>query len=92
MSCGSLTCGVGEALPEFELDALQLEEVYRALEAHGVELVEEPAGAGRGRRRRARGIEGTTDSLQLFLQEVGRYPLLTKLEEIRLAKRVERAT
>ena len=37
-------------------------------------------------------IEGTTDSLQLFLQEVGRYPLLTKLEEIQLAKRVEPAT
>jgi RNA polymerase primary sigma factor len=34
-------------------------------------------------------IEGTTDSLQLFLQEVGRYPLLTKVEEIQLAKRVE---
>ena len=34
--------------------------------------------------------EGTTDSLQLFLHEVGRYPLLTKVDEIRLAKRVER--
>ena len=41
-------------------------------------------------RRAPRRYEGTTDSLQLFLHEVGRYPLLTKSDEIRLAKRVER--
>src|SRR5439155_828167 len=34
-------------------------------------------------------IEGTTDSLERFLQEIGRYPLLTKVEEIQLSKRVE---
>ena len=32
----------------------------------------------------------TTDALQLFLNEVGRYPLLTADEEVELAKRVER--
>jgi RNA polymerase primary sigma factor len=32
----------------------------------------------------------TTDALQLFLNEAGRYPLLTPHEEIELAKRVER--
>jgi RNA polymerase primary sigma factor len=32
----------------------------------------------------------TTDALQLFLNEAGRYPLLTAAEEIELAKRVER--
>ena len=32
----------------------------------------------------------TTDALQLFLNEVGRYPLLTAHEEVELAKRVER--
>jgi RNA polymerase primary sigma factor len=32
----------------------------------------------------------TTDALQLFLNEAGRYPLLTPPEEIELAKRVER--
>src|SRR4051812_43692742 len=31
----------------------------------------------------------TTDALQLFLNEAGRYPLLTPAEEIELAKRVE---
>ncbi len=32
----------------------------------------------------------TTDALQLFLNEVGRYPLLTADEEVALAKRIER--
>ena len=32
----------------------------------------------------------TTDALQLFMNEVGRYPLLTKEQEVELAKRVER--
>jgi RNA polymerase primary sigma factor len=33
---------------------------------------------------------GTTESLQLFLNGIGRYPLLTASEEVALAKRVER--
>ena len=32
----------------------------------------------------------TTDALQLFLNEAGRYPLLTAEEEVELAKRIER--
>jgi RNA polymerase primary sigma factor len=32
----------------------------------------------------------TTDALQLFLNEIGRYPLLTAAEEVELAKLVER--
>src|SRR5205807_3382633 len=32
----------------------------------------------------------TTDALQLFLNEAGRYPLLTADEEVTLAKRIER--
>jgi RNA polymerase primary sigma factor len=34
--------------------------------------------------------ERTTDAMSLFLQEVRRHPLLTKAEEIDLAKRIER--
>jgi RNA polymerase primary sigma factor len=36
------------------------------------------------------GAAPATDSLQLFLNEIGRYPLLTAAEEVALAKRVER--
>jgi RNA polymerase primary sigma factor len=32
----------------------------------------------------------TTDALQLFLNEAGKYPLLTAAEEVELAKRIER--
>jgi RNA polymerase primary sigma factor len=35
-------------------------------------------------------VAATTDTLQLFLNEAGRYPLLTAAEEVELAKRVER--
>src|SRR3954467_2583735 len=91
LESGSLTTlEVTEQLSEIELDQVQLEEVYRECEAHGVELLE---GAPQAEPEKVVAprvvIEGTTDSLQLFLQEVGRYPLLTKLEEIQLAKRVE---
>ena len=56
------------------------------------------------RRLRSRGRRGltlyrngelaaaTTDALQLFLNEIRRYPLLTAAEEIELAKRIEAAT
>jgi RNA polymerase primary sigma factor len=32
----------------------------------------------------------TADALQLFLNEIGRYPLLTAVQEVELAKRIER--
>ena len=82
---------IADALLEHELDSHQMEDVFRLIEAEGIELVEaeqRPVGPTAAERRIA--YEGTTDSLQLFLHEVGRYPLLTKADEVRLAKRVER--
>src|SRR5205814_1629994 len=35
-------------------------------------------------------VETTTDALQLFLREAGRHPLLTAVQEVGLAKRIER--
>src|SRR4029079_9562011 len=73
---GSLTITeIAEALLEFEFDVQQMEDVYRLFEAEGVYVVEErklPQGPTAEQRRMA--YEGTTDSLQLFLHEVGRYP------------------
>ena len=80
-----------ERLAEHELEPEQMDEVRRAIEAEGIEIVDEldrPAEPTALEKRLA--YEGTTDSLQLFLHEVGRYPLLTKADEIRLAKRVEK--
>src|SRR6195952_5123179 len=88
---GSLSTGeIVEVLAELEIEVEQIEELYRELEAQGIEIIETPAAVEEKAAAPQRlVIEGTTDSLQLFLQEVGRYPLLTKVEEIQLAKRVE---
>ena len=88
---GTLTMlEVVEGLGELELEPTQLDEVRAELESHGVEVTETPPVDEKVTIAPPRlVIEGTTDSLQLFLQEVGRYPLLTKLDEIQLAKRVE---
>ena len=37
-------------------------------------------------------VQRTTDAMALFLQEVRRYPLLTREEEVDLAQRIERGT
>ena len=82
------TVEIGEVIAEHEVEVSNLEDFYRELEAQGIDIVEQVAPTEKISPQRLV-IEGTTDSLQLFLQEVGRYPLLTKVEEIQLAKRVE---
>jgi RNA polymerase primary sigma factor len=87
---GSLSAHeIAELLGELELEPAQLDEIVHELEGQGVEVVDEAAVVEERSSAARVVIEGTTDSLQLFLQEVGRYPLLTKLEEIQLARRVE---
>ena len=50
-----------------------------------------PRRAGSGSRpARAEATVGTTDSLTLFMNEIGRHDLLTAAEEVELAKLVER--
>jgi RNA polymerase primary sigma factor len=74
-------------LEEDEISALRAE-----LEARGVELpLEERGGEDDGREPRAEAATvATTDSLTLFMNEIGRHRLLTAAEEVELAKRVER--
>jgi RNA polymerase primary sigma factor len=85
------TLGVGEiagALDELELDAAVIDDFYQALEELQIEVLgrepEEEESEERGTR------ELTTDSLQLFLKEIGRVDLLTAAQEVELAKRIER--
>ena len=56
-------------------------EIYAALDELSPEEVEEPPELE---------FEFTTDSLQLFLKDVGRVDLLTAAQEVELAKRIER--
>src|SRR5207302_1244049 len=72
----------------------ELERLTAELEERGVEVraadaaADDEAPAAEAAAEHVAGA--TSDSLQLFLNEVGRYRLLTAAEEIALAKRVER--
>ncbi len=78
---------------ELELDDDELAALYERLEARGIDLIDDCAvpGAEESEAHYANDEVAamTTDSLQLFLNEAGRYPLLTAAEEVELAKRIE---
>ncbi len=90
LSREALTAAVEDA----ELGAPAVEELALRLEAAGIELLDAPAPSGaRITRRRTEPepqAEGTTDSLRLYLNTIGRVPLLTAADEVALAKRIER--
>ncbi len=96
---------VATALAEVELDEGDIEDLHAHLEKSEIELVEEidPALTAsqqverapdkRGRRKKATidlKPDMTTDSLQLFLKDIGKVRLLTAAEEVTLAKGIER--
>ena len=74
-----------------ELDDDEIGRLYEQLEERGIDVSDD---CGR-EQHESTYVNGdlavaTTDALQLFLNEAGRWPLLTKEEEIALAKRIER--
>jgi RNA polymerase primary sigma factor len=79
---------VNEALAEVGDEAMPVEEATRELDGMGIEVRDEDNAEQRGPVVLPV-ADGPTDSLERFLSEIGRYPLLTKVEEIQLAKRVE---
>jgi RNA polymerase primary sigma factor len=95
---------IATATTELDLDESDAEELHGFLERSEIELVEEidPATAAGSEMQRAPAKrtrreapldlkqDGTTDSLQLFLQNIGKVRLLTVHEEVDLAKRIER--
>ncbi|MFL5845463.1 MAG: sigma-70 family RNA polymerase sigma factor [Solirubrobacteraceae bacterium] len=90
---GSLTTadvdGVARAL---ELSGDQVAEIYDTLDERGIEIEAEPdEKPSRPVRYTLDKMQTqTTDALQMFLNEAGRYRLLTPPEEIELSKRIER--
>jgi RNA polymerase primary sigma factor len=92
------------ATAELDLDETDVLELHSLFERSEIELVEDidPATAAslkieRAPEKRTRSKapldlkpQGTTDSLQLFLKELGKIRLLTAQEEVDLAKRIER--
>jgi RNA polymerase primary sigma factor len=89
---------VAASVEGIDLDAGGAEDFYRHVEELGIELLEdaearERAGklaeeAERPRRLNLK-TETSTDSLQLFLKDVGRVPLLTARQEVELAQAIE---
>jgi RNA polymerase primary sigma factor len=83
---------VALALDELDLDAGQIDDVYRTLEELQVEIVGGPATAEEKEEQPLDDgtREVTTDALQLFLKDIGKVDLLTAAQEVELAKRIER--
>jgi RNA polymerase primary sigma factor len=73
---------------EHELEDEEIAALRAELEERGVELISAPHAEPVVRATAP--VSGATDSLTLFMNEAGRYPLLTAAEEVALAKRVER--
>jgi RNA polymerase primary sigma factor len=80
---------VAEAM---ELDDEETERLYEDIQSRGIELSDDCGRAEAPESTYVNGnlAESTTDALQLFLNEMGKYKLLTAEEEIELAKRIER--
>jgi len=82
---------LNEFVQELELDDEDIRALYEQFEERGIEISDD---CGR-EATDSTYVNGnlavsTTDALQLFLNEAGRWPLLTKEEEIELAKLIER--
>jgi RNA polymerase primary sigma factor len=77
------------ALDELDLDAGQMDEFYSALDEAQIEVVADGGDDAEELDLEA-DTEISTDTLQLFLKDIGRVPLLTAAQEVELAKRIER--
>jgi RNA polymerase primary sigma factor len=80
-----------ETVARLELEEDDVESLLERLEQAGIELTDDCSRAIEEEvtYTNAQVASATTDSLQLFLNEAGRYPLLTAAQEVELAKRIE---
>ena len=90
-SCVELS-ELSELIQESDLGDDDAQNVHDLLQERGIELSDD---CGRREVEQTTYLhddlaQRTTDAMSLFLQEVRRYPLLTRAEEVDLAKRIER--
>src|SRR6186713_460442 len=83
---------LNELVDQLELGDDEITSLYEQLEERGVDVRDD---CGREKAPSSTYVNGdlathTTDALQLFLNEMARYPLLTAEEEVELAKLIER--
>src|SRR6185295_3655590 len=83
---------VDELAGALELEDDDVQALYEEIERRGIDLQDNCARADAHDVTYVNGdlVHATTDALQLFLNEAGRYKLLTAEEEVELAKRIER--
>jgi RNA polymerase primary sigma factor len=81
-----------ELFGKLELEDEQVDAILERFETHGIELTDDCSRSIEEEvtYTNAQLATTTTDALQLFLNEAGRYKLLTAAEEVELAKRIER--
>jgi RNA polymerase primary sigma factor len=76
---------------KLDLEEEDVEALFERLESHGVDVTDDCSRAIEEEvvYTNSQVASATTDSLQLFLNEAGRYPLLTAAQEVELAKAIE---
>jgi RNA polymerase primary sigma factor len=88
---GSLTAdAIALALRELDLEPAALDSFYDALEELDIAIVDATQADDDDVAPPEVHREITTDSLQLFLKDIGKVDLLTAAQEVELAKRIER--
>jgi RNA polymerase primary sigma factor len=88
--CAELSA-LNQLVEALELDDEELQRVYEELDERKIE-VRDDCGRQTNQSTYVNGdlAHTTTDALQLFLNEMARYPLLTAAQEVELAKKIER--
>ncbi|OGN04092.1 MAG: RNA polymerase sigma factor RpoD [Candidatus Yanofskybacteria bacterium RIFCSPLOWO2_01_FULL_44_22] len=87
------------SVPNIEKDIVGLERLYDRLESANINIIEsgrvfeeEKARKYQVEKKLEEELEegSSADSVQMYLREIGRYPLLSSEEEVELAKRIEK--
>ena len=90
-AAGRLTADeIALALVELDLDAGQMDELYALFEEQSIDVVDPAEPVEAEVDLEAEATDVSTDTLQLFLKDIGKVPLLTAAQEVELAKKIER--